>query len=172
MQRWLSRYSDSALIDEGIDFTRFVDDFRIFIRADQDAYRALSFLAEQLSVTEGLTLNAQKTRILSSEQYSEHLNEDAEDAFDEAERAAIEALSNLVYFDEEPDPEQIEPLRAVNLVEMLDREINEEMWDLGRIRAIFRGLRVTLASEAVDQIVADFGRYLPFIKDVVLLFDD
>jgi hypothetical protein len=163
--------SDSALVAEGIDFTRYVDDFRIFVRDDQDPYRALAFLAEQLSVTEGLTLNTQKTRIQSSEEFVEYLDRNTEDAVDEAERAAIEALSNFVYF-QEPDFDDIEPLRAVNLVGMLDREINEDVWDLGRIRGIFRGLRVTLAADAVAQIVSEFGRYLPFIKEVVLLLHD
>lgn len=55
--------ADSALADEGFIFTRFVDDYRIFLKADQVPYAALAFLADHLATTEGLSLNAQKTKV-------------------------------------------------------------------------------------------------------------
>jgi len=44
--------TDRALQQDGRLATRFVDDFRIFLRADENPYDALAFLAEQLSINE------------------------------------------------------------------------------------------------------------------------
>src|SRR5690606_9359190 len=37
--------TDSALLDAGYQFTRFVDDFRILVFGEQDSYEVLSFLS-------------------------------------------------------------------------------------------------------------------------------
>jgi hypothetical protein len=55
--------TDRALIDHGIAATRFVDDFRIFPGAGENPYDVLGFLAEQLGVNEGLSLNTAKTQV-------------------------------------------------------------------------------------------------------------
>jgi hypothetical protein len=164
--------SDGALREQGFDFTRFVDDFRIFVRHGDDPYAILSFLAEQLSITEGLSLNAQKTKILRLDEFTALLNADAEDVHDHAERKAIEALQGLAYFDESPNTDLVSDFRGINLVQMLEREVAEEFWDLGRIRAIFRALRITLCADAVYLIVQDFEKYAPFVKEIVLFFDE
>jgi hypothetical protein len=55
---------DYALIDEGIDFCRFSDDYRIFAPTEKDAFRALAVLAKYLHENHGLTLSERKTDIL------------------------------------------------------------------------------------------------------------
>src|SRR5690606_23065060 len=96
--------SDGALAGEGYDFTRYIDDYRIFIREGQSAYSALAFLAEQLATSEGLSLNAQKTRIVSIDEFKKHIKQQQSDALDESGRKAFEALVHSLYFDESPDP--------------------------------------------------------------------
>jgi hypothetical protein len=86
--------SDNALADEQIDFTRFVDDYRIFVKPGQAPYSILAFLADQLAASEGFSLNAQKTKLYSAEKFREHLGIQLGDAFDQAEKDAIEALSH------------------------------------------------------------------------------
>jgi hypothetical protein len=61
--------TDQALRDGGITATRFVDDFRIFLRNSESPYDALGFLAEHLAINEGLSLNAAKTSVSTSSQY-------------------------------------------------------------------------------------------------------
>jgi hypothetical protein len=113
--------SDNALADENIKATRFVDDFRIFVQPGQSPYTILAFLADQLAASEGLSLNAQKTRLFSKEEFRSFIDEQTGDAFDDAEKAAIQDLSNAFYFDESPDEEDLARLRALNLLEMLTR---------------------------------------------------
>jgi hypothetical protein len=107
--------SDSALADQGVEFTRFVDDFRIFVRPDQSAYSILAFLADHLAASEGLALNANKTRLYSPEDFVRYVCGEAGDAFDEAQKDAIELLSHSLYFEENPSEEDIAKLRGFNL---------------------------------------------------------
>jgi hypothetical protein len=161
--------TDSAMADEGLTFTRFVDDYRIFLKSEQSPYAALAFLAEHLAATEGLSLNAQKTRIYTKDEFESLLTSQQDDVFDKAEREAIDALSQSLYFDEEPDQDEIAKISALNLVEMLKEEIDKEYWDFGKIRLIFLGLRVTKNADAIELIIERFNDLLPFVKEFVLL---
>jgi Reverse transcriptase (RNA-dependent DNA polymerase) len=60
---------DHALLDEGLDFCRFSDDFRIFTRTEREAFRALSLLAEYLHENHGLSLSERKTDIIPVERF-------------------------------------------------------------------------------------------------------
>jgi len=67
---------DLYLHRKGIRFCRYVDDFHIFAESKQEAYSYLAFLA-QILFNEGLSLQRNKTRILTSEelrQESRHLD--------------------------------------------------------------------------------------------------
>ena len=48
--------------------TRFVDDFRMFLKGT-DPYDALGYLAQQLGINEGLSLNAAKTSVITRKEY-------------------------------------------------------------------------------------------------------
>jgi hypothetical protein len=163
--------TDSALADEEYVFTRYVDDYRIFIRSNQSPYQALAFMAEQLATCDGLALNAQKTRLMSIEEFKDYLNHPSIDVYDEAQKAAIDALSEALYFDEEPDQEEIDKLRSLNLLGLLEVEVGKEVWDFSRIRTIFRGLRVTENDDAVVFLAQRLSTFIPFIKELVLFFD-
>jgi hypothetical protein len=84
--------TDQALKDRGFIATRFVDDFRIFLKADQSAHDALANLAEQLGINEGLSLNAAKTSIASRRDYLQRLERLTTDVEEEAEGVAVDAL--------------------------------------------------------------------------------
>lgn len=163
--------ADSALAGEGFFFTRFVDDYRIFLTKDQMPYVALAFLAEHLATTEGLSLNAQKTKVWTTKEFSDALSNQQDDVFDKAQQAAIESLSHSMYFDEAPEEAEIEKIRALNLVQMLEAELAEDHWDFGKIRLIFLGLRLTKNADALDVILTRFDDLLPFVKEFVLLVD-
>jgi hypothetical protein len=59
---------DQSLSDAGLVWHRFVDDFTLVCRSQQDAYEALSVLSHALA-DYGLTLNKSKTTILSAKHY-------------------------------------------------------------------------------------------------------
>ncbi|MGR9504637.1 RNA-directed DNA polymerase [Rhizobium leguminosarum] len=164
---------DHSMEAEEYDFSRFVDDIRIYVKDGESPYRALSLVAETL-LSEGLTLNAQKTKVLEKQAYLESLAAESDDTFESAEKEALNTLAGLIYFEEhnqEEIAEQIEILKSLNLIDMLEREISEDYWDFGRIRSIFRALRLTNNGECVDYIVNNLEMLLPFIKDIVILLD-
>src|SRR6516162_1397838 len=63
---------DQSLSDAGIIWHRYVDDFTLICRSQQDAYSALSTLSHSLA-DYGLSLNRGKTSILSTKHYSDYI---------------------------------------------------------------------------------------------------
>lgn len=63
---------DLSLSDAGIIWHRYVDDFTLICRSQQDAYAALSTLSHSLA-DYGLSLNRTKTTILSAKHYSDYI---------------------------------------------------------------------------------------------------
>ena len=164
--------TDNALAGEGIEFTRFVDDYCVFVRPDQTPYSILAFFADQLAASEGLSLNAQKTRLYTIEEFQQQIGLKLGDAFDEAEKDAIEALSNSMYFEGEVSPDDLAKLRAANLMGMLETELAAETWEFGRIKAIFRALRLAPDPDSIAFLEEKFEMFLPFIKELVLYLDE
>jgi len=161
--------TDNALADHGISSTRFVDDFRIFLGAGDSPYDALGFLAQQLSINEGLGLNASKTRVYSRQEFLGHLESLVTDISTDAEGNALGALTANIYFDDAPDPADVETLKALNLLEYLQKELDQENYDMGRVKVLFRALRITKPQEAIDYISNNFSELLVFSKEVTLL---
>ncbi|MDE0621887.1 MAG: reverse transcriptase domain-containing protein [Bryobacterales bacterium] len=161
--------TDKALIDRGITATRFVDDFRIFLTADESPYGVLSFLAQHLSINEGLALNASKTSVVSRSQSLKRLKRHTRDITATAEAEALESLAASLYFEETPDAEDLEKLKALNLIGYLEDELSQELYDTGRIRVIFRALRITKPTEAIEYIEKNFANLAVFSKEVTLL---
>jgi hypothetical protein len=161
--------TDSALANEEYLFTRYVDDFRLFVRANETPYAVLAFLADQLATTEGLSLNAQKTRIIAADEFASILDLQLTDVFDEAGQAAIASLGATLYSDEMPDENEIERLRGLNLLNLLDHETLRQTWDFGRIRTILFALRFTVDASAVVYFPDRLETFLPFMKEIVPL---
>jgi hypothetical protein len=164
--------TDRALQDRGFFATRFVDDFRIFLGANEDAYDALGFLAEQLAINEGLSLNVAKTAVTTRDEYVSKLNEMTTEVMDEAQGVALEKLTSEIYFDESPDPDDVAKLRDVNLVGFLAEEVSKEAWDMGRIKVLFRALRIIRPEEAKDYIRENFKELVVFAKEACLLMEE
>jgi hypothetical protein len=163
--------TDLALVNQGIFATRFVDDFRLFLSANEDAYDALGFLAEQLGINEGLSLNAGKTFVLERGAYLDTLERLTTDVSEQAEGVALESLTAELYFDEDPDPNEINRLKSLNLLGLLNEELKREPWDVARIRMLFRALKITRSKTAIEYIVDHFRDLVVFAKELCLLMD-
>lgn len=164
--------TDNALKDDGRISTRFVDDFRIFLPAEQDAYDALAFIAEQLGINEGLSLNVAKTEIYTRSEYLQRLKNQTTDVSDEAEGSAIEILSANLYFDDATSSEDLAKLKSINLLGYLQSEVEKEAFDMGRIKVIFRALKIAKPAEAIKYISENFSELVVFAKEVTLLMQE
>lgn len=161
--------TDLALQHEGKIATRFVDDFRIFLRAGEEPYEVLASLAEHLAINEGLSLNAAKTRVYSRSEYLAHLKEMLADVSDQAEGDALDALTSNLYFDDEPDQDEVDKLKSMNLLGLLQEEVGKDSFDMGRIKVIFRALKIATPESAIEYITENFSELVVFAKEVVLL---
>lgn len=163
--------TDQALRDRDLLFTRFVDDFRIFVRGSDEPYDALAYLAEQLGINEGLALNPAKTGVLTRQDYLRRLKFLTSDLEEQAEGVALDELTRDLYFDEEPDEDDLERLKGLKLVEMLENEIDDDDWDIGRVRVLFRALRIAKPSDAVAFVKKRFDELAIFAKEMCLLME-
>jgi Reverse transcriptase (RNA-dependent DNA polymerase) len=161
--------TDRALLDEGITATRYVDDFRIFLTATEDPYDVLGFLAEQLGINEGLSLNVSKTMVEQRPAFEAKLARMTTDVETEAQGIALESLTSEIYFDDDPDEEDIAALASINLIGFLEEEIDKAYWDVGQIKVLFRALRITTPGEAAQMIGHRFEDLVIFAKDLTLL---
>ncbi|MGK9338736.1 RNA-directed DNA polymerase [Sinorhizobium meliloti] len=162
---------DRALAAEGYEFTRYVDDFRIFIRAGQDPYNALAFLADGLWAGEGLSLASSKTRVIPFEHYRQNLELFSGEDTAQAEASAAERLLYAIY-ESEDSTEPLAQLANIDLVAEISEEIDREFWDLGKIRILLRCMKLTKDPNAVQFVRENYGLLIPFAKEVVLLMEE
>ena len=131
--------TDLALASEGYDSTRYVDDIMLFIRKGQDPYAALGFLANHLGINEGLALNNQKTRIITWDEFQQKFDQSSGEDDDAAHEAAVERLFWAAYGEDDGDAEALEKLRLLDLQTELEAEIEEPLWDMGKVRILLKG---------------------------------
>jgi hypothetical protein len=163
--------TDRALTAEGYEFTRYVDDFRIYLKNDQDPYAAIAFLSEHLMSNEGLFLASAKTRVHTREEYLGKLNTSSGEDTSQADVAAQQRLMQEIY-DSEDSEQAVEALLSKDLIGDLKSELDQEFWDIQRIRVLLRCMKLTKVDDAGDFLKAHLKELLPFVKDVVLLIEE
>lgn len=161
--------TDMALIAEGYDFTRYVDDMVIFIKRDQDPYTALAFLARHLSANEGLSLNNQKTKIQTWEEFVAVDGPVEADDQNTNEHLATEKLFWAAYGQEDSDPEALAALMTKDLAQELDSLLAEQFWDMGAIRIVIHAMRLVKNPDVAVYVRRNLSSLLPFAKDISLL---
>jgi len=134
---------DAKLIDEGVNFYRYVDDFTIIAKDSADSYRALSTLSNALA-DYGLTLNRTKTITLSARHYKEYVALQLGDEVDDESRPLREVD---LYFDPYSDnpADNFEELRAavrqIDVQKLLRLELDKSKPDAFIVSQISRTLR-------------------------------
>ncbi len=161
--------TDRALQDQGFFATRFVDDFRLFLKSDEDFYDALAFLAEQLAINEGLTLNTGKTSVHGRAEYVARLKDLSTDVAEKAQGEALDVLVANLYFGGEPDDAELEKLKSINLLGFLQEEAGKDVFDMGRIKVIFRALKITKPEEAIGYLESNLPELVVFAREMTLL---
>lgn len=151
---------DKLLRSEGIRFCRFVDDYRIFCATKEEAYERLIFISDKL-FTDGLSLQKNKTRILTAKEFIDEIN-----LLLKAHQAAEENLSDeeklmriAIHFDpySETRVDDYEKLKEqvsnVDIAGILTRELEKTRIDPTITKQALLALRV-LDTEARKEILA------------------
>lgn len=140
---------DKLLENKGLRATRYVDDFRILVSSEKEAHSALCNLAEYLMVTEGLSLNTSKTKILQTTDLRKSATKRLDDAFTSKEMLEIEAYIRLEYGEDEIEDDADFKEDASNgmfmtsdlLLKKMDEISAADLADMSIYKAILRALR-------------------------------
>ncbi len=134
----------------GLEFSRYVDDFRILALSELDAHSAICKIAEHLMVTEGLSLNVSKTRFQTVSELQKSAKKRLQDVFTSKEMMEIESYIRLNYGEDEDEDdddnseEDVAETLFMDANDLFDRMADMsdiKNVDLSIFKAILRALR-------------------------------
>jgi len=171
---------DDALLANGVTFIRYNDDYRIFTKSHDEAYRALAFLAEVLYRNHGLTLQPQKTHVLSAKDFhTRYLSTPEEREIDSLYEKFQQLIRELGLSDpyekidySDLDQEQQELIDSLNLNELFQEEIEKADIDFGVIKFVLRRMGQLGDDSLVDEIFKKLDILYPAFSDVIKYFSN
>ncbi len=167
---------DDALLANGVRFIRFNDDYRIFTKSHAEAYRTLAFLADSLFLNHGLTLQQQKTLVLTREEFMRRflatpLDQEVNslhDKFDHlvSELGLTDRYEHIDYGDLTEDQKKL--VDSLNLKDLLSEQThgNGEI-DIPLVRFLLRRLAQLRDPSAVDELLNNLDTLHPVFPDIV-----
>jgi hypothetical protein len=149
--------------------TRYVDDFRIFTDSDQSSHSLLCQLAEHLMLTEGLSLNASKTKLSNTKAVGKSIDDRLTDVFTSAELEQINQYIRAEYEGDVEISENIEGIDSATLIAKLSEILKRSATDYSAIKVILKALRASGDIEP-EILIREFSRLLYFVpRDFCLL---
>ncbi|TBW34519.1 hypothetical protein EYW49_18200 [Siculibacillus lacustris] len=181
---------DRLLRGAKIEFTRFADDFHIFAKTREEAYRYTIFLSEKLFENQGLSLQKSKTRIMTSAEFratSPVATQDIEEhAEDEGKRAAdLHARTRLLMSfslrfdpysptaDEDYDKLKKE-IRQFDILGLLKEELTKSRVHVALSRKIISAVRYLdgkTKDDAVLSILDNCDILYPIFSSALIMID-
>lgn len=170
---------DRLLIAEGIIFIRFVDDYLIFAESRERAHSALIRLSELLLTNEGLSLQKNKTRILTAAEFlatSDFAESPDGESTDDAQARTFRRL-RIHYDPYSPtaaeDYEALaEELSKFDIVGMLGRELAKSRIDEGLTRRLVTAIKLLPApsqNNAMRSMLDSLDLLYPIFPSVMQL---
>lgn len=167
---------DSFLLRKGYEHTRYVDDFRIFLPDQISAVNALHDLTEYLHSAHRLPIQGAKTKLYSTERFTEEELVDPEES--ELSRLHMR-LSELLNEADLPsiysEPEEIEITPEMEnqalrdaLLSMFREVITVRPVPLGFSRYLLRRARALRTRVILEDVLDNLDELLPVLRDVIL----
>lgn len=165
---------DRSMLAHGLQFCRFVDDIHLFCKSAQAAQIAVHDLATILDNQQRLTLQRQKTRVVTAVSFIAHAEEMLKDRpLDDDEEDILNVINK--YSDGNPyftiDINEVseadwDVVRAEKLVPLLEDYISNGEVDYGHVRWLLRRLSQIGAPGAVDFALKNIDALAPALGDV------
>jgi len=181
---------DRLLRGAKIEFTRFADDFHLFAKTREEAYRYTIFLSEKLFENQGLTLQKSKTRIMTAAEFrstSPIKKQDTEEDVEEEGKRAADAhtrtrqlLSFSLRFDPysptaEEDYEKLKTeIRNFDILGLLKRELAKSRVHVALSKKIISAVRYLdgkARDDAVLSIVDNSDILYPIFSSALIMMD-
>ncbi|MFN3239847.1 MAG: RNA-directed DNA polymerase [Pseudomonadales bacterium] len=170
---------DRLLRADGVNFIRFVDDFRIFAESEEQAYRALVTLSDFLQRNEGLTLNRSKTRILSTREFLSTSTVNVDDSTESSDDAELRDFMKLrLKFDpysptaDEDYEALVSELKKFDVVGLLMRETRKSRIDERVTRQLLNSIRhlgEPTRNAAIESMLENLSVLYPVFPSVMTL---
>ena len=171
---------DKYLLDKGINFSRYVDDFRLFANSASQAHSWLSILVERLN-QEGLFLNTSKTSIVSASEIKQSRsveipqNQNTDVEMEKSELPLIiRGYSGLIptKFRKLSNREKIN-LSDTNISEYKKKKIDIDLIDP---KDLLKYIRTLVAQEqwkelaATSTVLRRFPQFTPYYLDCIIKY--
>lgn len=178
---------DRLLIGARIKFVRFADDYHIFSKNRQEAYKSLIFLSEKLLENQGLSLQKSKTRIMSSAEFraTSPLAQQAGSAIGVEPGLASSASSHFAQFSLKFDPyspsaqEDYENLKEqvqhFNVLGMLKSELSKSRIHSSLTKKLISAVKFldkSLVDQAISSILENHELLYPVFSSVLIMVKD
>ncbi len=162
---------DAFLMRKGYVHTRYVDDFRIFCKDEETAWKALHDLTEYLYTAHRLTLQSNKTRLLDVHEFYFGELEDPEALEDASREQKLELLAEMVGGSYGPTEMEIDSYTdhvvKDNILELFEECLeDEDSPRLGLAKYLLRrgsDLRLGILRESVYD---NFSALVPVMREV------
>ena len=184
-------FSESLMIDldnfirnNGFNFTRYVDDIRIFSNKKNDLERILEELTKYLYENHRLNLSSSKTKIsLTSDFINNELNNPDDTEKQEQHKQLIEIAQKMVEeegysnsFIDEIELKHLDPntqfaVYSRTLESLLSTLIQDNKFDLGLVRHILKQARLKRCKNILPLVLNNFDFFKPAIREVCMYLD-
>jgi hypothetical protein len=164
---------DRLLLAHGCTFCRFVDDYYLFAKTQEDAYSGLVYLSETLLENEGLSLQKTKTRIMSASEFLDTSAFSAENVPDDPEQVMHrDFLALHIHYDpySETAVEDYETLKAelrkFDIVGMLAAEMQKSRISEALTRKLVRALS-HISDPSREAAITSLTENLPILYPIL-----
>ncbi|MBQ4070661.1 MAG: RNA-directed DNA polymerase [Alphaproteobacteria bacterium] len=160
---------DSLLLQNEFDFTRFVDDYHIFIDSKEEAYGKLIYLSKILISDYGLSLQKSKTRVMTSEEFLESM----EGLPNDAKRMMDISIKFDPYSPTaEEDYEELKTnLQTVDILGLLNTELKKSLIHQSLVSRIVKAIKLLDTKSkigAVASIIDNLETLYPVIPVIFI----
>jgi hypothetical protein len=162
---------DDYLRLKGVAFSRFVDDMHIFCESRELAQAAIYEVADFLDKSQKLSLNRQKTEILTSEQLKQKASLMLVDnPINEEEKKILRVIQSKAgpytrIVLNELSPSDLSVIQSADIAGILQSYLNADQPNYIRLRWFLRRLSQTGVPTAVECVVTRLQSLLPAVGD-------
>jgi Reverse transcriptase (RNA-dependent DNA polymerase) len=166
---------DQILLSEDAKYVRYCDDFRIFCNSEAEAYKYLTLIARSLLDNHGLTLQQNKTKIVSVDVFRKiYLKENEKRELETLSERFYDLLAEMGIKDTYEEinyntlsPDYQKAIDELNLENILQEQINEEEPDLSLLKFLLRRLGQLGDTDVLDLIFDNFSKFVPVIRETI-----
>lgn len=171
---------DEGLLSEGVDFCRYVDDFRIFCSSKKEAYQQLALLAEMLFENHGLTLQQHKTRIVPVDEFRrEYLKSEESIEIGRLSDKFLEIIQEMgiddpyVEINYEILPEGLkQEIDSLNLEAILQEQIAADSVDAKIVGFVLRRMAQLKNAGALDLVLENIDKLYTAFKHIFVYINE